>query len=104
MGGEAGKGIDVVSGCLAQWVKACRPLAQDSTEKERQSQATIISHQRLHQRALGTAWLAACMLVAFGREVPDSGGGGGKPEQHVLFTKGMEASAVAKYAGHLVSG
>jgi hypothetical protein len=73
-------------------MEASRPLAEDSTERDRQSQTSIIFRQRLYQRALGTALLAAWVLVAFGswpdwREVPDFGGGGGKQEQHVLFTQ-----------------
>lgn len=75
-------------------MKASRPLAEDSTERDKQSQTSIISHQCLHQRAQGTARLAAWVLVAFGswpdwRKVPDFGGGRGKQEQHVLFIQSV---------------
>lgn len=59
-------------------MKACRPLAEDSTERDRQGQTSIIPHQCLHQQALGTALLAAWVLVAVGswpdqREIPNFG-------------------------------
>lgn len=64
-------------------MKACRPLAEDSRERDRQNQTSISPHQCLHLRALGTALLAAWVLVAVGswpdgRAIPDSGGSGRK--------------------------
>lgn len=63
--------------------KPRRPLAGDNTERDRQSQTSLISHQCRPQRALGTALLAARVLVAVGswpdcREIPDFGGSGRK--------------------------
>ena len=81
MGVKAGRKKNVVEHGWAQQMKACRPLAEDSTKRDRQSQTSIIPPRCLHQPALGTALLAAWVLVAVGfwpdwKESPDFGGSG----------------------------